>query len=132
MEKFDTALDSAKAALRQHWFDVSNADNNSIILEHLIHAIDLLGDEVAKLKEQKYEDRMKIYTVMSRYEPVPLATFSDYHELIKYIRRQKFNEHKIYESVANSWNEIDEVRDFSASVYADAYNGFNHFTDKNY
>jgi len=56
MEKFDTALDSAKAALRQHWFDVSNADNNSIILEHLIHAIDLLGDEVAKLKEQKYED----------------------------------------------------------------------------
>ena len=56
MEKFDQALDSAKAALlREHWFATDNSNKNSIVLEHLIHAIELLGDEVAKLKEKKHE-----------------------------------------------------------------------------
>ena len=75
---------------------------------------------------------MKIYTIMNRYEPKPLATFVDYHELIVYIRRQKFDTHKIYETIADSWNEFDEVKDISESVYANAYNGFIHFKDKNY
>lgn len=75
---------------------------------------------------------MKNYIVMNPYEPVPLATFVDYHELIQYIRRQKFDKHKIYQAIANSWNEVDEVRDISESVYKNAYNGFYHYKDKNY
>jgi hypothetical protein len=75
---------------------------------------------------------MKIYTIINSYEPKPLATFVDYHELIVYIRRQKFDTHKIYETIADSWNEFDEVKDISESVYANAYNGFIHFKDKNY
>jgi len=47
------------------------------------------------------------------YEPVPLATFVDYHELIKYIRRSKYDRNKIYQAIADSWNEVDEVRDIS-------------------
>jgi len=49
MEKFDEALDSAKAAAQEWNFGYGNR----ITIEHLIHAIDLLGDEVAKLKEKK-------------------------------------------------------------------------------
>ena len=75
---------------------------------------------------------MKIYTVISKYEPVPMATFGDYHELIKYIRRQKFDSHKIYQSNLDSWNEFDEVTEISDSVYNNAYNDFDHFTDRNY
>ncbi len=75
---------------------------------------------------------MKNYIVMSMYEPVPLATFVDYHELIKYIRRSKYDRNKIYQAIADSWNEVDEVRDISESVYKNAYNEFNHYTDKNY
>lgn len=75
---------------------------------------------------------MKNYIVMSIYEPVPLATFVDYHELIKYIRRQKCSTNKIYQAIPDSWNEIDEVRDISESVYKNAYNGFYHYKDKNY
>lgn len=48
MEKFDEALDSAKATLVE--FDIVS---NNPAIEHLIHAIELLGDEVAKLKEKK-------------------------------------------------------------------------------
>ena len=51
MEKFDEALDNAKRALA-----VTHIEWGShVIIEHLIHAIDLLGDEVAKLKEKKNE-----------------------------------------------------------------------------
>lgn len=69
---------------------------------------------------------------MNRYEPVPLATFGEYHELIMYIRRQKFDEHKIYRTILDSWNEYDDVKDISESVYENAYNEFEHYTDQNY
>ena len=52
MEKFDEALDSAKAAAQEY---VDIGYGNRVVIEHLIHAIDLLGDEVAKLKEKKNE-----------------------------------------------------------------------------
>lgn len=65
---------------------------------------------------------MNIYTVMSRYEPIPLTTFVDFDEMIRYIRRRKFDKHKIYETVANDWNEFTEVRDVSETVYTKAYN----------
>jgi len=55
MEKFDQALDSAKAALRDQWFAADNSNQDSIVLQRLILAVDLLGDEVAKLKEKKHE-----------------------------------------------------------------------------
>lgn len=48
MQKFDEALDNAKATLVE--FDIVS---NHPVIEHLIHAIELLGDEVAKLKEKK-------------------------------------------------------------------------------
>jgi len=50
MEKFDTALDRIKLALDKT-DDVRHV--NWSMLCDLIHAIDLLGDEVAKLKEKK-------------------------------------------------------------------------------
>lgn len=56
MEKFDKALDSAKAALEKYYVEYGNR----IIIEHLIHAIDLLGDEVAKLHKNEDQDKAKI------------------------------------------------------------------------
>jgi hypothetical protein len=75
---------------------------------------------------------MKIYTIMSNNEPVPRATFVDYHGLVMYVRKNCCDTNKIYESESDSWNEFDEIRDISESVYANAYNGFTHYKDKNY
>jgi len=52
MEKFDEALDRIKAALDKT-DDVRHV--NWFMLCDLIHAVELLGDEVAKLKEKKHE-----------------------------------------------------------------------------
>ena len=75
---------------------------------------------------------MTIYTLMSQYEPVPRATFVDYHTLIMYVRKHCCDTHKIYQSLADSWNEFNDVTEISESVYANAYNGFEHYKDKNY
>lgn len=76
---------------------------------------------------------MKIYTIIGAYtHGAPLATFSDYHEMIKFIRRHSFSEAMIYETILNDWNEFNTVKCISRDVYRDAYNGFEHYTDKNY
>jgi len=70
---------------------------------------------------------LNIYIVMSIYEPVPLASFVNYYELIRFIRKQKFDSNKIYQLIADSYNEFDRVTDVSESVYEHAYNGFTPF-----
>jgi hypothetical protein len=63
------------------------------------------------------------------YEPV---TFTDYHEMIMYIRKNSLGQHPIYETIANSWNESDSSKRIDNRAYTDSYNGFVHFKDKNY
>ena len=75
---------------------------------------------------------MKIYTVISIYKPVPIATFTDYHELIVYVRRRKIDTNTIYQSIANDWNDTNDIKDISGEVYTNAYNGFEHYKDQNY
>jgi len=50
MEKFDEALDSAKLSLMG--LRDGNITRTKLTLEKIIHAIELLSDEVAKLKEK--------------------------------------------------------------------------------
>lgn len=54
MEKFDEALDSAK--LRVMGLRDGNITRTKLALEEIIHAIELLSDEVARLKESKEKD----------------------------------------------------------------------------
>jgi len=50
MEKFDKALDSAK--LRILGLQENNIVRTKLTLEDIIHAIELLSDEVEKLKQK--------------------------------------------------------------------------------
>ena len=50
MEKFDEALDAAK--LRVMGLSPNNITRTQLALEEIIHAIELLSDEVAKLKQK--------------------------------------------------------------------------------
>lgn len=50
MEKFDEALDAAK--LRVMGFRDGSITRTQLALEDIIHAIELLSDEVAKLKQK--------------------------------------------------------------------------------
>lgn len=65
-----------------------------------------------------------------RNEPLPLFVTDEYEDLIVYIRRQKFDTNKIYAYITGNWN--CDARDISESVYANAYNGFDHYKDRNY
>lgn len=54
MEKFDEALDAAK--LRVMGLRSDNITRTQLALEEIIHAIELLSDEVARSKESKEKD----------------------------------------------------------------------------
>lgn len=58
MEKFDEALDKAKLCVMG--LRSNNITRTQVALEEIIHAIDLLADEVAKLKEYKEKNNMAL------------------------------------------------------------------------
>lgn len=60
------------------------------------------------------------------------VAFTDYDELIRFIRRHCISEQAIYKTRANSWNETEDAIDISQDVFADAYNDFDHYKDTNY
>ncbi len=75
---------------------------------------------------------MTIYTIMNLYEAIPDATFSNYHDLIVYVRRHGRSGNQIFLYELDNWNDFDKIKDISDAVYRDAYNGFEHYKDKNF
>ena len=68
-----------------------------------------------------------IYTIINQYGHL-VINYTDYHDVIVYIRRNSIDNALIYESKLNSINNID----ISHNVYQHAYNEFKHFNDRNY
>ena len=60
------------------------------------------------------------------------VAFTDYDELIRFVRRNKLSGVYIYSTRANSWNEIEKETDITEQVWLDAYNDFDHYKDTNY
>lgn len=61
------------------------------------------------------------------------VAFTDYDELIRYVRRHALNEHTIYKTRSNSWNETEEAIDITQDVCVDAFHSnFDHWRDENY
>ena len=60
------------------------------------------------------------------------VAFTDYDELIRFVRRNKLSGVYIYSTRANSWNEMEEETDITEQVWLDAYNDFDHYKDMNY
>jgi len=73
------------------------------------------------------ETAVNIYVV-----PGHQVAFTDYDELIRYVRRNKLSGIEIYSTRANSWNEEREPEDITEKVWLDAYNNFDHYKDTNY
>jgi GGDEF domain-containing protein len=64
--------------------------------------------------------------------PKHQVAFTDYDELIRYVRRNKLDDLVIFSTRANSWNEMQDSVNIIETVLADAYNDFDHFKDTNY
>lgn len=54
----------------------------------------------------------------------------DYHKIVMYVRKHSLSENKIVSKENANWYDAEEI--ISKSVYKHAYNGFSHYTDKNY
>lgn len=72
------------------------------------------------------------YAVNIYVIPKHQVAFTDYDELIRYVRKNKLSEIEIFSTRANSWNETENSIDIAETVFADAYNGFDHWRDENY
>jgi hypothetical protein len=68
-----------------------------------------------------------IYTIINQYGHL-VINYTDYHDVIVYIRKNSIDNALIYESILNSTENVD----ISYDVYQHAYNGFKHFNDRNY
>ena len=64
--------------------------------------------------------------------PKHQVAFTDYDELIRYVRKNKLDNVEIFSTKANSWNEIQDSVNIVETVLEDAYNDFDHFKDTNY
>lgn len=60
------------------------------------------------------------------------VAFTDYDELIRFVRKNKLSGVYIYSTRANSWNEMEKETDITEQVWLDAYNNFDHWRDENY
>lgn len=77
-------------------------------------------------------NRTPEYAVSIYVIPKHQVAFTDYDELIRYVRRNKLSEIEIFSTRANSWNEMENSVNIAETVFADAYNGFDHYKDTNY
>ena len=73
-----------------------------------------------------------VFIVLSNYgtPQEPRFVTDDYHELIVFVRRNSLDVNPIYVSIMGEW--YADSKDISKSVYANAYNGFEHYKDRNY
>ena len=81
---------------------------------------------------RKKMNKNKEYAVSIYVIPSNKVAFTDYDELIHYVRRNRLSGIEIFRTRANSWNEENESEDITEQVWLHAYNNFDHYKDTNY